>query len=298
MEGIQQFIDYLQTEKFCSPLTVKAYRKDLMQFVSFYEEITHHSFSSQEISLQNVRQWLSHLVEEKYAPSSVNRKISSLKSYYRYLKQHELVNSKPTDSIGLLKQNKRLPQTVGEQDLNYLLDSVFVESTFENARDHLIVSLLYCTGIRRAELAGIQLGDVDIGSLQLRVKGKGNKQRILPLLPELKGIIQKYLQQRKKVGAITSHLFVTEKGKPIYSQLVYRVVKKYLSFVSTVKKKSPHVLRHSFATHLLNRGASIQVIRELLGHTSLAATEVYTHVTLEKLKETYNRAHPRGDKKD
>ncbi|MCE2495775.1 MAG: tyrosine-type recombinase/integrase [Flavobacteriales bacterium] len=289
------FFDHLSHERRYSEHTLRAYRTDLDQFKEFLLAV-YENEDLMDVRGPMVRSWIVSLMNENYEPRSVQRKATSLKTFYKFLLHEGVIDKNPTAQLQTPKVRKRLPVVVPEEDLGALLDQRFFEDGYEGVRDRLIVMLLYHTGMRRAELIGLLERDVDLGRGQLKVLGKRNKERMIPIQTELAKAIEDY--QREKEGlhraVEAEELLLTQKGKKLYPKLVYRVVNRYLSYVSSVEKKSPHVLRHSFATHLLNAGAELSAIKELLGHANLSATQVYTHHSVEHLKKVYNQAHPRG----
>lgn len=289
-----EFQKYLQSEKRFSPHTVKAYLNDLSQFLDFvvreYEDLPF-----LDINHKTIRSWLVSLVSQSdIASNSINRKLSSLKTYYRFLQLTEIVSSNPTVKVISPKINKRLPEFVDQKSMNKLLDFGVFPDNFEGIRDQLIMELLYQTGIRLSELLGITVNDIEKNTGAVKVLGKRNKQRLVPVNKEIMTLCEKYIKYRSELTLLTDKLIVTSKGKAAYPKLVYNTVNAYLSKVSTIHKKSPHVLRHTFATHMLNNGADLNTIKELLGHANLSATQVYTHNSFEKLKTIYNQAHPRA----
>ena len=293
---IDQFIQYLSSEKRYSSHTVSAYQNDLEQFFNFLES-NYEVLSASEINHQMIRAWIMELIDNKISGRSVNRKLSSLKTFFRYLRKNNLVTVNPMLKILPPKTNKALPEFVSNEQMNLLLDDVNFEEDFEGKRDRLIIEMFYFTGIRLAELVGLTNADVDLEKKQIKVLGKRNKERIIPFGNILERSIVAYISEREKMtGTVRAEqaFFTTKKGLKIYKKLVYRVVNSYLSKVSTLKKKSPHILRHTFATHMLNNGADLNAIKELLGHANLSATQVYTHNTIDKLKSIYNQAHPRA----
>jgi integrase/recombinase XerC len=291
---IERFIRYLQFEKRFSPNTVIAYKKDLYQFSEF---IASPGSDLLEISHQQVRSWIVSLMDQGMEPKSINRKISSLRSFYKFLQREGLINSSPMIHVKAPKTPKRLPIIITEQKMDSLLDAKDVFSDdFEGIRNRLILELLYGTGMRLAELVGLSNDDVNIYESQIKVLGKRNKERIIPISKVLAKLIADYQVQKnnQKFNFKALSLIVTKEGKAAYPKFIYRIVHSILSFISTQDKKSPHILRHSFATTLLNRGADLNAIKELLGHSSLAATQVYTHNSVEKLKAVYKQAHPKA----
>ncbi len=291
---IEQFIQYLKFEKRFSPLTVTAYQKDLNQFLVFLAlpepellNVTH----------QHVRSWMVELMDHGNEAKTINRKISSLRSFYKFLQRNEMILINPMTQVRAPKIPKRLPVVITEQKMDTLLDGGFdFSDDFAGLRDRLIIELLYGTGIRLAELVGIRDDDVDVYEQQIRVLGKRNKQRIIPVHASLSKLITDYKFQKLSQGFDNkgSTLIVTDDGRNVYPKFIYRKVRAVLSTISTHDKRSPHILRHSFATSLLNRGADLNAIKELLGHSSLAATQVYTHNSVEKLKSIYKQAHPKA----
>lgn len=295
MDYQESFIKYLTFEKRMSSHTVIAYKKDLDQFVLFCTEMVG-VFDFKKVDTHLVRGWVVRLMESNYTPRSVNRKISTVKAYYRYLMKNELTEINPADNVILPKIRKKLPNYVEESSLDILLDTGFFTNDFTGIRDKLIILLLYGTGIRLSELLKLRESDFDMSGYLIKVKGKRQKERVIPYPRSIDPVLQEYLVIRnREIGDTPDALLVTEKGQPAYIKLIYRVVTRYLGLVTSLEKKSPHVLRHSYATHLLNRGADLNAVKELLGHSSLAATEIYTHTTFEKLHSIYKQAHPRGN---
>lgn len=289
----EEFIKYLQFEKRYSKHTLVAYKTDLGQFILYLNELVG-AFEFKDITSRQIRAWIVSLMNEGINPRSVNRKISTIKSFYKYLMHQGITETNPADLVIKPKVGKQLPTFVQQKNLDQLLDVGFFPSDFEGVRDKLIVSLLYGTGIRLAELKDLTIKNVHLKEYTLKVLGKRNKERIVPYPHSIDPLIKEYLKYRDEISGNTDFLFLTSTGKQLYDKLIYRVVKKYLTLVTTVSKKSPHVLRHSFATHLLNNGADLNAVKELLGHANLSATQIYTHTTFEKLKEIYKQAHPRS----
>ncbi|HTN07507.1 tyrosine-type recombinase/integrase [Agriterribacter sp.] len=293
---IQSFTDYLRFEKRYSQHTVIAYRKDLEQFFTFLEENEYPFSPLQDISTVHIRSWLAALMENQRTGKTVNRKISTLKAFFKYHLRTGLLQTTPMTTVISPKIAKRLPVFVEQKHTENLFNHVAFKEGWEGRTERLILELLYTTGMRLSELIHIKESQVDIQQQRVKVLGKGNKERILPLDAQIATSIAAYIKG-KRVAYKTPemvYLLVNGKGKKLYPKYVYLVVKKYLSLVTTIKKKSPHILRHTFATHLTNHGADLNAVKELLGHSSLAATQVYTHNTIEKLKEVYKKAHPKA----
>ena len=292
---LQSFIDYIKFEKRFSQHTVIAYSNDMEQFFSFLEDI-YQSPSLTQISPGFIRSWLADLMKtEKMNAKSVNRKISTLKAFFKYQLKTGNLDATPMSIIISPKISKRLPVYVEQNETETLFKHVEFNEGFQGATQKLILSLLYTTGMRLGELVHLKQSQVDLKQNVLKVLGKGNKERIIPIGKEIASAIESYLELKSGLpDADTVFLLVTVKGKKLYPRYVYLVVKKYLTLVTTIQKKSPHVLRHTFATHLTNEGADINAVKELLGHSSLAATQIYTHNTIERLKDVYKKAHPKA----
>jgi integrase/recombinase XerC len=284
----------LAYEKKYSSHTIISYKNDLTQFVTFLNQDLSDAEIS-EINHQHIRSWISTLISDKIEPRTVNRKISSLKSFFRFLQRERIVVSNPVSHISGPKTPKRLPVFVNERQMENLFQNVKFDLDFNGQRDQLIIDLLYQTGIRRSELALLTETNVDLKNLTIKVLGKRNKERLIPISLPLKRNLDSYLQVKKELNLLSPMLLVNEKGINFSEHAIYECVKKYLAQVTTIKKKSPHVLRHTFATHLLNNGADINAVKDLLGHANLSATQIYTHNTIEKLKKSYQQAHPRGE---
>jgi integrase/recombinase XerC len=292
---IQSFIDYLKFEKRYSVHTIRSYQDDLISFFD-YIQVQFGGVSLPEISPAFIRSWLASLKEEGLSSRSVNRKISSLKSFYKYQLRSGLVEQSPMSAITSPKVSKRLPVYVEQRDIATLFADIPFPETWEGVTDRLLLAIFYHTGMRLSELVNLRERQVDASNRSLKVLGKGNKERVIPISPVLIELIQAYCRQKRVLleEPDVAYLLVTSKGKKLYTKYVYRAVRKYLGQVTTIDKKSPHVLRHTFATHLTNSGADLNSVKELLGHSSLAATQVYTHNTIEKLKDIYKRAHPKA----
>jgi integrase/recombinase XerC len=295
---IDAFLRYIQYEKNYSNHTVISYKNDLLQFESYcVREVG--EFSPPSVSVDIIRNWMMSLVEAGEAVTSVRRKICALRSFFKYLKREGLVSDNPMTLITMPRAGKKLPVYVRESQMDSLIDDVAFGDDFDGVRDRLMLLLLYSTGMRRSELIGIRDSDVDFYGSVIRLTGKGNKQRLVPFGRELAEEMKAYLAcRRREVGKTDGSAFlVRSDGQPLYAGFVYRKVKHYLSLVSSLSKRSPHVLRHTFATAMLADGADLTAVKELLGHSSLSSTEVYTHVSPREILLNYNRAHPRALKK-
>jgi integrase/recombinase XerC len=293
MTGINDFLIYLQAERRYAKHTIAAYKNDLFQFHAFCQD---HDKEGMDLHFRTIRSWVVHLMDSGYSSRSVHRKLTSLRTYCKYLIKLGELDSNPLDRVLKPKLSKRVPAFVEEQKMDMLLDDFEFGDDFTGVRNRLVMDLLYQTGMRRSEMIGLEVGSVNFADKSLKVLGKRGKERIIPLTEELTGSIDQYLTLREEVivSPAEEHLILTGKGKPVYDKLVYRIVNKYLTLVTTLDKRSPHVLRHTFATHMLNSGADLNSIKELLGHANLSATQVYTHNTFKKLKTIYNQAHPRA----
>jgi integrase/recombinase XerC len=291
---IERFNNYLQYEKRFSAHTISAYLKDLHQFQNFLSQSNTELESAQHLE---IRSWVVHLLDNKTEARSVQRKLSSLRTFYKFLQREMLIEVNPTLQVKAPKIPKRLPVFVEDSKMNTLLDTAEIFSNdFEGLRDRLVVELLFGTGMRLAELVTLTNGDVNTYEQSIKVFGKRSKERIIPVNAPLMDLLAEYLKEKtnQKFSNLSSALIVTSEGKAAYPKLIYRIVNKYLSQISTHQKRSPHVLRHSFATSLLNKGADLNAIKELLGHASLAATQIYTHNSVERLKTIYKQAHPKA----
>ncbi len=293
---IETFITYLKTERRYSDNTLNAYENDLNQFLSFLmSEGVDRQMAGNEH--RYIRSWIVHMMEGNVAVSTVRRKISTLASYYRYMVRTGEVRSNPVLKITIPRDGRRLPGFIPEEKLNRLLDDVDFGSDYKGVRDRLIIEMLWFTGMRRSELIKLNNGDVDMAGMTIRVTGKRGKQRYVPVGTAFVNTLKEYSAVKKKeLGYDTpgSPFFVTQSNKRLYPELVYRVVRNYLRLITTVERRGPHMLRHTFATHMLNHGADLNAIKDLLGHANLAATQVYTHNSFEKLKKIYKQAHPRA----
>ena len=292
---LQDFLNYLTFQKRYSANTIISYKNDLSVFFDFaFAEYKITELN--EITASIIRTWLASLKENNYSSKSINRKISSLKAFFKYQLRQKKILVNPVSAISTLKVNKRLPSFIAEKDINLLLKHDFFPDTFEGKTEFLIFEILYQSGIRRNELINLKEKDIDKSAGNIKVLGKGNKERIIPVNKELLNEIELYIfEKHKEFPALNSdQLLVGKKGKSLNPKYVYNIVRNNLGRVSTSQRKSPHVLRHTFATHLTNNGAQINAIKELLGHSSLASTQIYTHNTIEKLKEVYKQAHPKS----
>ena len=289
------FLDYLTAERNDSPHTVVGYGRDIREFQAFLESL-YSSADWTRVRAEDVREWIIYLLDKRnISPASVNVKLSALRSFYRYLRLTGYVSINPMEKIASLKTSRPLPYFVRESEMDRLLELTLEDRSLGGIRDRLVIMMLYETGIRRSELLGLKDSDVDTAAMQVKVTGKRNKQRIIPFGNELKEEIQAYLYSRESELGLkeAAAFFVTDKGMPLTDSLLSSIVKDNLSKVTTIKKKSPHVLRHSFATAMLNNKADLTSIQKLLGHESVATTEIYTHVSFEELKNEYKNAHPR-----
>jgi integrase/recombinase XerC len=295
MDHKESFLQYLKIEKRYSPHTVRSYQNDLEQFFSFLSA-NEMPVNPREITSHQVRAWIVSMMDNNISSVSVHRKISCLRVFFRYLRKEGSVKSDPLEKVVLPKRKKQLPSFVAEDALDSLLDNNNFGGDFNGIRNRTIIEMLYLTGMRRSELIGLRNIDVDIREATVKVTGKRNKQRIIPLTKPFTSRLEEYIRSKEGIAVEGNNnwFFVTGKGNKLYDKYVYNIVKGYLSMVTTIEKKSPHVLRHTFATHMLNHGADLNAIKEFLGHANLSATQVYTHNTFEKLKKIYKQAHPRA----
>ena len=293
MQLIHPFLEYLTLEKKYSRHTIVSYQNDLGAFSKFLKE-EYEVTSLKEVSYTQVRSWIVLLVSEEISNRTINRKMSSLKSFYKFLIKTKQVTENPLQKHKSLKVPKRVNVPFNEKEITEVLLNLELEKGFVPQRNKLMVELFYATGIRRNELINIKIADVDLKQDMIKVLGKRDKERYIPLLKVLQNTIKEYIVIRKEVSQDNDYLFITKKGNKLYGTLVYRVINDYFSRVSSKVKKSPHILRHAFATHLINEGADLNSVKELLGHASLASTQIYTNSSLKELKNVYNRAHPRS----
>ena len=295
--SFQSFTDYLLLEKNYSALTVNAYHSDLESFLLFINE-TYDTDSINKINYAQIRTWIVFLVEKGLSNRSINRKISSLNTYYRFLLKIKAIETNPLVKHKALKTSKKIQVPFSEAEVSNVLDDFNFDTDFEGVRNKLIIELFYSTGIRRIELIELKMVNFNLDNKTLKVLGKRNKERIIPLLSSVIKTLHRYIDERHKLESIVDndYLLLTQKGVKLYETLVYRIINDYFSNASTKVKKSPHILRHSFATHLLNQGADLNAVKELLGHSSLAATQVYTHNSIAELKKVHVNAHPRSKK--
>jgi len=292
--NITSFLNYIRYEKRYSTHTITAYKNDLEQFSKFLSS-QYEINEAKQVERSYVRAWIVELIEEELEATSIHRKISTIKAYFKYLQEQKIINQSPIQDIPLPKITKHKPVYVNETQLSILFNEVEFEDNFNGRQERLILDILYSTGIRRSELINLTIKQVNLEKLRINIIGKGNKERILPINQQLGKSISNYITERIELyNTSVPYLFLTQKGKQLYPKAVYNIVKKHLSKITTITKKSPHIMRHSFATHLLANGADLRAIQELLGHTSLASTQLYTHNSLEKLKSIYKQAHPKA----
>ena len=292
---IEKFIEYLKIEKNYSVNTLTAYKKDLIEFQVFINE----NFDKcviKNVDYKIIRSWIVLLVNKNLSNRSINRKVSSLKSFYKFLVKTETINSSPLIAHSPLKQSKKIQVPFSKDEIGALLDSDFFKSDYKGVLQKTIISFFYFTGVRRIELINLKTSDINMNSYTIRIMGKRNKERIIPMLPKLKESISEYLKIKSQEfnNVISDYLFISKSGIQLSEKYVYRTVNEYFKLVSPKVKKAPHVLRHSFATHLINEGADINSVKELLGHSSLSATQVYSHTSMERIKEVFKDTHPRA----
>ena len=287
------FIKYLKFEKRLSDHTILSYDIDLKQFECFFKTYS----TNKEIKTTDkraIRSWIVELSLKKLSPKSINRKIATLKSFFKFLIKRDVIEINPTTNITSLKTDQKIPNFLKEKDVNFLFDNLILEKNFNGERDMMILELLYGTGIRISELINLKTRNINLPKKEMKIMGKRKKERIIPLHQQIISQIKKYLDKKNEIKSTHEFLLCTNKGKKLYPMLIYRIVKKHLSSLINSKKYNPHLLRHTFATHILNKGGDLNSIKDLLGHESLAATQIYTHNSIEKLKETFKASHPRA----
>ena len=292
---IEKFLDYLQFEKNYSSNTLNAYKRDLIQYNKFIAEYND-KLKIEEVNYKIIRSWIVTMVNNNISNRSINRKVSSLKSFYNFLIKTETINSSPLKAHTPLKQSKKIQVPFSQDEINSLLDSDFFTNDYRGILQKTIIAFFYFTGVRRIELITLKESDVNIESSTVKIMGKRSKERIIPILPKLKKAIIFFNEIKFKFHNQTSsdYFFISKNGKQLSEKFVYRTVNEYFNLVSPKLKKAPHVLRHSFATHLINEGADINSVKELLGHSSLSATQVYSHTSMERIKEVFKNSHPRA----
>jgi len=292
---IEKFIEYLQIEKKYSVNTLAAYKKDLTEFQLFINE-NYDKSVIENVDYKIVRSWIVQLVNKNLSNRSINRKVSSLKSFFKFLVKTDTINSSPLIAHKPLKQSKKIQVPFSKDEIGTLLDSSLFKNDYKGVLQKTIISFFYFTGVRRIELINLKVSDINMNSSTIRIMGKKNKERIIPMLPRLKESINEYLKIKSQEfnNKISQNLFVSKSGIQLSEKYVYRTVNEYFKLVSPKVKKAPHVLRHSFATHLINEGADINSVKELLGHSSLSATQVYSHTSMERIKQVFRNTHPRA----
>ena len=292
---IEKFLDYLQLEKNYSSNTLSAYKRDLIQYYNFIIE-NNGNLEIENADYKIIRSWIVSLVSSNISNRSINRKVSSLKSFYKFLIKTDTIKSSPLKAHSPLKQSKKIQVPFSQEEINSLLDSDFFTNDYKGVLQKSIIAFFYFTGVRRIELINIKESDISLESSTIKVMGKRSKERIIPILPKLKKSLKYYREIKSKYNGNTSpeYLFISKNGKQLSEKFVYRTVNEYFKLVSPKIKKAPHVLRHSFATHLINEGADINSVKELLGHSSLSATQVYSHTSMERIKEVFKNSHPRA----
>ena len=292
---IEKFLDYLQLEKNYSSNTLSAYKRDLIQYNKFIIE-NKGNLEIENADYKIIRSWIVSMVNSNISNRSINRKVSSLKSFYKFLIKTDTIKSSPLKAHSPLKQSKKIQVPFSQEEINSLLDSDFFTNDYKGVLQKSIIAFFYFTGVRRIELINIKESDISLESSTIKVMGKRSKERIIPILPKLKKSLKYYREIKSKYNGNTSpeYLFISKNGKQLSEKFVYRTVNEYFKLVSPKIKKAPHVLRHSFATHLINEGADINSVKELLGHSSLSATQVYSHTSMERIKEVFKNSHPRA----
>lgn len=298
MSALNNFLKFLEHQKRYAAPTLTAYRSDLNQFFQYLDTI-YGSVPLADIKALHIRSWIVEL-SQTHTAKTVSRKLSALKTFFKYLLKREQIIHNPMLKITTPKVSSRVPVVVRKTELQQLFEQISFADDFSGQRDRLVLEIFYATGMRRAELIGLKISDIDLNKQQMRVLGKGNKERMLPFSKNLAHLIEQHIKLRNNVFPenTAQNFLLTNKGEPMYPKMVYNLVKRYLGMVTTVEKKSPHVLRHSFATHLSDNGADLNAIKELLGHANLSATQIYTHSSIEKLKKIYQQAHPKAGRSD
>ena len=293
---IKKFIDYLNLEKSYSPNTINAYQRDLNDFKNFIKS-NFDNINIEDSNYSIIRSWIVELVNNGNSNRTVNRKISSLKSFFKFLIKTDSIKSSPLEEHMPLKQKKKIQVPFSKEEITSLLDSDYFPNTYRGLLQKTVISFFYFTGVRRIELIELKESNLDLKSQTVKVLGKRNKERLIPLLPKISILLQEYITERNNIISNFNHdlVFLSKKGDKISEKFVYRTVSDYFKLVSSKTKKAPHVLRHSFATHLINEGADINSVKELLGHASLSATQIYTHTSMEKIKEVFQKSHPRAN---
>jgi len=289
---IGEFLAYLQQEKRYSPLTIKAYHTDLRQFADYLAGCECTRFA--QVQGGDVRAWLVSLIGAGLSAVTLNRKIASLKSFYRFLKKRKGLTRSPMTGVIAMRTSQRLPEFVERRGMELLLEELSFADDFPGCRDRCVLELLYSTGIRRAELIALKDKDIDWSNHHLRITGKGARERLVPMIPALENLLRQYIPVRDKAYTPNGFLIVSNTGRPAYPTLIQNIVGTYLKEITSLSRKSPHILRHTFATHLSNQGAPLNAIKELMGHSSLAATQIYTHNTIARLQEVYRQSHPKA----
>ena len=293
---IKKFIDYLNLEKSYSPNTINAYQRDLNDFKNFIKS-NFDNINIEDSNYSIIRSWIVELVNNGNSNRTVNRKISSLKSFFKFLIKTDSIKSSPLEEHMPLKQKKKIQVPFSKEEITSLLDSDYFPNTYRGLLQKTVISFFYFTGVRRIELIELKESNLDLKSQTVKVLGKRNKERLIPLLPKISILLQEYITERNNIISNFNHdlVFLSKKGDKLSEKFVYRTVSDYFKLVSSKTKKAPHVLRHSFATHLINEGADINSVKELLGHASLSATQIYTHTSMEKIKEVFQKSHPRAN---
>ena len=293
---IKKFIDYLNLEKSYSPNTINAYQRDLNDFKNFIKS-NFDNINIEDSNYSIIRSWIVELVNNGNSNRTVNRKISSLKSFFKFLIKTDSIKSSPLEEHMPLKQKKKIQVPFSKEEITSLLDSDYFPNTYRGLLQKTVISFFYFTGVRRIELIELKESNLDLKSQTVKVLGKRNKERLIPLLPKISILLHEYITERNNIISNFNHdlVFLSKKGDKLSEKFVYRTVSDYFKLVSSKTKKAPHVLRHSFATHLINEGADINSVKELLGHASLSATQIYTHTSMEKIKEVFQKSHPRAN---